>query len=305
MTLPSAKVWKATFTTEKAHADAYALRLEDTFSPDAQAVATAETKPIKHAELSKNVLWTVEAYYVMEPEKAQVEQAIAPLAEEMGQPLPNVIVEALPDINWVAKSLEGLPSIQTDRFIVHGTHGADRLPASRIPLLVDAGEAFGTGHHGTTLGCLRFIELECKRRTPVNALDLGCGTGLLAIATAKLTGRSVVASDIDPIATRVARQNARANKVHPFIKTITAKGFNHPDLKSNGPYDLIIANILAGPLAKLAPDIEGQLARDGALILSGILHEQEQMVLSAYRAQGLSLTDRLRIDEWVTLRLHG
>jgi len=305
VTPSSTKVWKTSFIAGKAHADAFATCLQDAFYPDAHAVATAETKPVRTAEPNGEILWMVEAYYEIEPEKARIEQAIAPLAQELGLPLPDVTVEALPDINWVAKSLEGLPPIETDRFFVHGTHDTYKLPAARISLLVDAGEAFGTGHHGTTLGCLRFIEQECKRRTPVNALDLGCGTGLLAIATAKLTGRLVLASDIDPIATRVTRDNARANKVHPLIKAVTAKGFEHPDLKSGGPYDLIIANILARPLAQLAPDIEGHLARKGALILSGILHEQEQMVLSAYRAQGLTLSDRLRIDEWVTLRLHG
>ncbi len=305
MTSPSAKVWKASFITEKAHADAFATCLQDAFYPDAQAVATAETKPIRRTEPNGDILWAVEAYYEIEPEEERIAQAISSLAEDVGVLLPEIIVEALPDINWVAKSLEGLPPIETERFFVHGAHDTDKLPAARISLLVDAGEAFGTGHHGTTLGCLRFIEQECKRRTPMKALDLGCGTGLLAIAAAKLTGRPVVASDIDPIATRVARDNARANKVHPLIKTITAKGFDHPELKSRGPYDLIIANILAKPLAQLAPDIEGQLARNGALILSGILHEQEQMVLSAYRSQGLTLTDRVRIDEWVTLRLHG
>jgi len=219
--------------------------------------------------------------------------------------VPSVTIEALPDINWVAKSLEGLAPIETDRFFVHGAHDADKCPTSRIPLLVDAGEAFGTGHHGTTLACLKFIEKECQRRTPAQVLDLGCGTGLLAIAAAKLTGRQVIASDIDPIATRVTRANARANMVHPLIKTITAKGTNHPDLKAHGPYDLLIANILARPLAQMAPDVEHQLARGGTLILSGILHEQEQMVASAYRDQGLYLLDRLRIDEWVTLRLRG
>ncbi len=291
------QVWKVSFTTPVANADAFATLLSDAFYPDAQAVATAEVE--------EHVSWSVEAYYEEEPDAAQIEKIIRPLADELELTMPMVTVEALPDINWVAKSLEGLAPIETDRFFVHGAHDADKCPEARLPLLVDAGEAFGTGHHGTTLGCLKFIEKECQHRRPARVLDLGCGTGLLAIATAKLTGREVIASDIDPIATRVTRENARANKVHPLIKTITAKGTNHPDLKAHGPYDLLIANILAGPLAHMAPDVEQQLARGGTLILSGILHEQEQMVLSAYRGQGLFLLDRLRIDEWVTLRLRG
>ncbi len=290
-------VWKVSFVAPIAHADAFATILSDAFYPDAQAVATAEVE--------EHVSWSVEAYYQDEPDTHQIETIIRPLAEDLDLTLPAVNVEALPDINWVAKSLEGLAPIETDRFFVHGAHDADKCPASRIPLLVDAGEAFGTGHHGTTLGCLKFIELECRHRKPARILDLGCGTGLLAIAAAKLTGQRVVASDIDPIATRVTRDNARANKIHPLIQTITAKGTNHPELKAHGPYDLLIANILAGPLAHMAPDVEQQLASGGTLILSGILHEQEQMVLSAYRGQGLYLLDRMRIDEWVTLRLRG
>ncbi len=291
------QVWKATFTAPVVHADAFATLLSDAFYPDAQAVATAEVE--------EHVTWSVEAYYNDKPDAAEIETIIGPLAEELNLPVPEVTIEALPDINWVAKSLEGLAPIETDRFFVHGAHDADRCPASRIPLLVDAGEAFGTGHHGTTLGCLKFIEKECERRRPARVLDLGCGTGLLAIAAAKLTGQRIIASDIDPIATRVTRKNARVNKVHPLIKTITAKGTDSPELKDHGPYDLLIANILAGPLAQMAPGVEQQLARGGTLILSGILHAQEQMVLSAYRSQGLYLQDRLRIDEWVTLRLRG
>ncbi len=291
------KVWKVSFVTPMAHADAFATLLSDAFHPDSQAVATAEVE--------EHVSWSVEAYYEEQPDRVQIEKIISPLADELDLSLPAVTIEVLPDINWVAKSLEGLPPIETSRFFVHGAHNADKCPASRIPLLVDAGEAFGTGHHGTTLGCLRFIEKECQRKIPERVLDLGWGTGLLAIAAAKLTGRQVIASDIDPIATRVTRENARANKIHPLIQTITAKGTNHPDLKERGPYNLIIANILARPLAKMSPDVEQQLAPGGTLILSGILHAQEQMVLSAYRSQGLFLLDRLRIDEWVTLRLRG
>ncbi len=291
------QIWKATFAAPVADADAFATLLSDAFYPDAQAVATAE--------IEEHVSWSVEAYYEEEPNTVQIETIIRPLAEELGLPVPEIVVECLPDINWVAKSLEGLAPIETDRFFVHGAHDADKCPPARIPLLVDAGEAFGTGHHGTTLGCLKFIEKECAGRRPSRILDLGCGTGLLAIAAAKLTGRQVIASDIDPIATRVTRENARANKVHPLIKTITAKGTDSPELRAHGPFDLLIANILAGPLAQIAPDIELQLARGGTLILSGILHAQEQMVLSAYRSQGLYLHDRLRIDEWVTLRLRG
>ncbi len=289
--------WKLSFSVPLAAAEMFADTLRDAFDPECQAVATAE--------IEEHVTWSVEAYYELRPERAHMEKLLSCPSAESGYTINDLQIEALPEINWVAKSLEGLAPIETDRFFVHGTHDAENLPAAKIPLLVDAGEAFGTGHHGTTLGCLRFIERECRRRRPQNALDLGCGTGVLAIAIAKLTRRVVTASDIDPIATRVTGENARANGTHPFIKAITAAGFGHPELAARGPYDLIVANILAGPLAGLAPDVAQHLAPGGTLILSGILAEQEQMVTSAYRAQGLFLVERLPLDEWVTLRLAG
>lgn len=290
-------IWKVSFTTPVALCETFADALRDAFAPECQAVATAE--------VAEHATWSVEAYYEQEPDAARIRELLAAPTTETGYTPADLTIETLPDINWVAKSLEGLAPIQTERFFVHGLHDADKLPAARLPILVDAGEAFGTGHHGTTLGCLKLIEQECKRRIPNNALDLGCGTGLLAIALAKLTRRQVTASDIDPVATRVTHENARANNVHPWIRALTATGLNHPALGNRGPYDLIVANILAGPLVHLAPAIEHQLAPGGTLILSGILHEQEQMVTSAYRSQGLFLQQRLRINEWVTLRLCG
>lgn len=290
-------IWKVSFTTPVALCETFSDALRDAFAPECQAVATAE--------VAEHATWSVEAYYETEPDPAAIREVLAAPTQATGYTPADLAIETLPDINWVAKSLEGLAPIQTERFFVHGLHDADKLPAARLPILVDAGEAFGTGHHGTTLGCLKLIEQECKRRIPSHALDLGCGTGLLAIAMAKLTHRPITASDIDPIATRVTRENARANGVHPLITAITAKGFGHPELAKRGPYDLIVANILAGPLTQLAPIMEQNLAPGGTLILSGILHEQEQMVTSAYRGQGLFLTERLRLDEWVSLRLVG
>jgi len=290
-------VWKVFFTTPIAVSEIFADSLRDAFTPECQALATAEVE--------EHVTWSVEAYYEFEPDQSAIERVLEAPTNQTGYAVSDLTIETLPDINWVAKSLEGLAPIQTDRFFVYGAHDADKVPATRLPLLVDAGEAFGTGHHGTTLGCLKLIEQECRRHIPRNALDLGCGTGLLAIALAKLTRRAVTASDIDPIATRVTLENARANGVHPLITALTATGFGHPELGSRGPYDLIVANILAKPLTHLAPAVEQHLAPGGTLILSGILHEQEQMVTSAYRDQGLFLEQRLRLDDWVSLRLKG
>lgn len=291
------QTWKVSFTAPADRVGLFAEALSEAITPEPQAVATSE--------VVEDVIWAIDAYYENEPDRASVEAILKRAEETIGCHVEGLIIEPLPEINWVAKSLEGLAPIETDRFFVHGAHDADKCPPARLPLLVDAGEAFGTGHHGTTLGCLKFIERECRKRTPQNALDLGCGTGLLAIALAKLTRRPVTASDIDPIATRVTRENARANGAGPLVRTLTAKGFGRPELHARGPYDLIVANILARPLVGLAPDVEANLAAGGTLILSGILHHQEQMVLSAYRSQGLFLAERLRIGEWVTLRLAG
>lgn len=289
--------WKLSFSVPLAASELFSDTLRDAFTPECQAVATAEIK--------EHVTWSVEAYYEARPERAEIEKLLSRPSAQSKYTVDDLLIEALPEINWVAKSLEGLAPIETDRFFVHGTHDVKNRPAAKIPLLVDAGEAFGTGHHGTTLGCLRFIERECRKHRPQNALDLGCGTGLLAIAIAKLTGQVVTASDIDPIATRVTAENARANGARPLIRTLTAAGFAHPELAARGPYDLIVANILARPLVGLAPKVAHHLAPGGTLILSGILAEQEQMVTSAYRTQGLFLVERLPLDEWVTLRLAG
>jgi len=289
--------WKISFTTPAAKAEDFAVALSLADWPESHAVATSE--------IEEHVTWQVEAYYETAPDEADIKRLLKDQEARSGCETTNLIIEALPDINWVAKSLEGLAPIETDRFFLHGAHDAHKCPSGRIPLLVDAGEAFGTGHHGTTLGCLKMIEKVSKIKKADNALDLGCGTGVLAIALAKLTKRTVIASDIDPVATRVTIQNARANKVHPLIKAFTATGFDHPDLNAGAPYDLIVANILAKPLVRLSPMVEQSLAAGGTLVLSGILHEQEKMVVSAYISQGLKFVERLRINEWVTLRFQG
>ena len=205
----------------------------------------------------------------------------------------------------MTKSLEGLDPVRAGRFFVYGSHDADKIPAGLIPLLIDAGQAFGTGHHETTTGCLEFISDLIRPGMKVNALDIGTGTGVLAIALAKLTHVNVLATDIDPVAVKVTDKNARANGVGPFVKARTAKGFSHPIIKAHAPYDLIIANILARPLVSLAPSFRAHLQGGGTLILSGILRQQETMVRNAMRLQGMVLVSRKPKGDWVTLRIQG
>jgi ribosomal protein L11 methyltransferase len=213
-------------------------------------------------------------------------------------------IERLPDIDWVSYTLQGLASVSAGRFVVHGSH--ETPPAGgRIPILIDANLAFGTGHHGTTSGCLEMISTVVRNERPRNALDIGAGTAVLAIATAKLAPVHVLATDIDPVATRVARENVRKNNAAARVICETATGLQHRSITLGAPYDLIIANILARPLMHLAPQVARHLAPGGSVILSGILATQRQRVLAAYRIQGLFHVKTLWRDEWVTLHLRG
>ncbi|MEO8757914.1 MAG: 50S ribosomal protein L11 methyltransferase [Devosia sp.] len=208
-----------------------------------------------------------------------------------------------PEVNWVAKSLEGLKPVIAGGFYVYGSHEEAPLPAGLIPLRIDAAEAFGTGHHETTTGCLEAIERTLKRSKPKTMLDVGTGTGVLAIALAKRTHLSIVASDIDPIATRTTIQNARDNGVARLIAAITATGLEHPLIAKSAPYDLIVANILAAPLVALAPAIGKAAARGATIILSGLLVTQAARIVTAYGLQGMVLHQKLERGEWATLIL--
>jgi ribosomal protein L11 methyltransferase len=214
-----------------------------------------------------------------------------------------VHVQLLPDTDWIKLSQQGLPPVRAGRFFVYGAHDAGTVPPGVIPIRIEAGMAFGTGHHETTSLCLAALSDLSKRRRYENVLDLGCGTGLLAIGAAKLWRKRVVASDIDPTAVEITRENAAANGESTLIHAITADGLASPALAAKAPYDLIIANILASPLTQLAPSIAHSLSKGGALILSGLLTWQENLVLSFYRPFGLILRETRRDGPWTALVL--
>lgn len=214
-----------------------------------------------------------------------------------------VSVEAVPDIDWVAHALEELRPVSAGRFIVHGSHDRNRRQPHQIGIEIDAGQAFGTGHHGTTSGCLHMIESVVRRERPANVLDLGTGSAVLAIAVAKLGKIRVLATDIDPVATAVARQNIRLNGVERHVTTMTATGFRNHKISEAAPFDLIIANILARPLMALAPDMARNVTSGGSVILSGILDRQRQAVLAAFRNQQFRHVRTISKDGWVTLHL--
>ncbi|MGK2742348.1 50S ribosomal protein L11 methyltransferase [Tepidicaulis sp. LMO-SS28] len=297
MSDPSATQWKATLVLPMHLADGAGDLLQWAVTPEPVAVSTIE--------LEEGETWAVEAYYLDAPEEAELEKLLSPYFSEFGLDMPEFQIEQLPDVDWVAKSLEGLKPIESARFFVHGAHDRNLRPAGKHTLQIEAGLAFGTGHHPTTFGCLSMLEEITRRRKIRNALDLGCGTGLLALALAKLTGQKILASDIDPIAVKVTKENAKANGLGPLIEAVPAAGFAHRRITEKKPFDLIVANILARPLVSLARDMEQHLAPGGEIVLAGILNRQGPMVESAFRDQGLKLRGREVIGDWVILHLQG
>ena len=238
--------------------------------------------------------WHVIVYFANAPDKAR-RAALARFGR--------FTIAELPETDWVAKSLEGLKPVRAGRFLIHGAHDRDRVKPNDIAIEIEAGQAFGTGHHGTTIGCLIAIEREAKTRPILNALDIGTGSGVLAIALARQAKARVLASDIDPVATRVANENVRLNGVAALVHTITATGLAGRAFRDRAPYDLVVANILAGPLAALAPAIRRHVAPGGTVILSGLLPEQRARIVAAYRSTGLVLVRSMIVDGWLTLVL--
>jgi ribosomal protein L11 methyltransferase len=274
-------LWKASVALTKREASDVCAALE--LDGSAQAVLIVE-EPFADGAV-------VEALYTDAPDAAY-------LTRVTGR---EVKVEALPDQDWIKLSQQGLPPVRAGRFFVYGAHDAGRVPHGVIPMKIEAGLAFGTGHHETTALCLGALSDLARKRSFTNVLDLGCGTGLLAIGAAKLWKRPVLASDIDPVAVEVTRDNARANCVAPLVRAVTADGLTNPILANAAPYDLLIANILAGPLTQLAPSIIRSLAPGAVLLLSGLLYNQEKLVTSFYRS--LRYVGARRAGPWSALVL--
>jgi ribosomal protein L11 methyltransferase len=205
----------------------------------------------------------------------------------------------LADADWLALALSGLPPVRAGRFFIYGAHDAGRVPANAVALRIEAGGAFGTGHHGTTLGCLVAIDALGKQRRFARVLDVGTGTGVLAIAAARAGAHIVVGADIDSSSVRIAVENAALNRAR--ARFIIADGLAHPAIAAAAPYDLVFANILARTLVRLAPAIVRATAPGGLVILSGLLRGQERNVRAAYLARGLRLLRRIHQDAWATL----
>jgi ribosomal protein L11 methyltransferase len=282
--------WTALTTlSDKDQAEALGAALEE-LEPEPTGVGVFELE-------DGSGLWEVGGYFLEEPDDI----ALALLAAAHGaRPF---AVSEVPETDWVAHVRRELHPVEAGRFFLYGSHDADALPEGRVGLLIEAAMAFGTGHHGTTKGCLEaFDRLLSAGVAPTNVADIGCGTAVLAIAAAKMPSARVIASDIDPVAVDVALANAAANGVTD-LACVEAAGFDHPDLAARAPYDLVFANILKGPLIDLAPDMAAHAAPGGHVILSGILNEQADAVIAAYEAVGMTLADRRVIGEWTTVTL--
>jgi ribosomal protein L11 methyltransferase len=247
--------------------------------------------------------WDVTLHFAGAPDQAQLRELVSNAAgDAAAKTIAFDIIEAK---DWVKASLDDLVPVPAGRFVVHGAHDRARVPPNKLGIEIEAALAFGTGHHGTTRGCLLLLDHVLKAHRPRRVLDLGTGTGVLAIAAAKALHREVLASDIDPPSVRVARENGLLNHVGKFLRAVRATGFSAPDFAAHGPFDLVLANILANPLRQLAGPMARHLAPQAFVILSGLLTPQATGVIAAYRARGLVPLRHLKIEGWSSLLLRA
>jgi ribosomal protein L11 methyltransferase len=291
--MPAPDLWRIAFTVPETVADAFADALID------HAVSMSTFEIVGGGD------WLIEAICIREPDRTWVTARMALVAKVLGVDEPLLAIEPVPAQDWLTRSYQSFPPIRAGRFFVYGSHYEEAVPPASLGLLIDAATAFGSGEHATTWGCLVALD-RLARRFPVRrALDMGCGSGILAIAIAKRWHAPVVASDIDAESVRVARINVRRNQVTDRVRTVGGNGYRAAAVRDGHPYDLIAANILARPLARMAPDLRRHLRRGGYAVLSGLLARQENQVLSAHRTQGLRLVGRIPVGEWRTLVLRG
>ena len=241
-------------------------------------------------------LWEVGAYFSEKPDDISLALLAAVFQAEEFK------ISELPQIDWVSKVQRSLKPVVAGRFFVYGSHDSDKVPPECEPLLIEASMAFGTGHHGTTKGCLLALEQLIKVGFKAkNVIDVGCGTAVLAMAAARIFSANVIASDIDSVAHSVAKMNIIANGLDQNIQCFEASGFAHEQIKTKNPFDLIFANILLAPLLAIATDISKYSLSGGYVVLSGILSEQAELVVNKYTGVGFSLSNQIEIGEWVTI----
>jgi len=256
----------------------------------------------KSADDEAENAWSAEVYLEGKPDIDSIEDELRVFDHNWRSA--GAVIEGIPDKDWVAHSLEGLGLVEAGRFVLYGVHDKDKVPNSdeKITIRIDANQAFGTGHHPTTEGCLTLLD-RFAGFAPKSILDLGCGSAVLAIAAAKLWGRSVLATDIDEASVDIANDNAALNGVADKVTAIVADGFNHEQLSAVAPFDFVFANILAGPLKEFAPEMARHLMKNGRIMLAGLMAEQRDGVVEAYGNAGFRLINQLNHDVWPVLLL--
>lgn len=265
----------------------------EVFDPTETAVSAFEVE-----DLGPNSPWAVEIYFAYPPD----EEAVRDLMRQIvGDDIDGARFETINQKDWVKASLDGLKPVRAGRFLVHGSHGRGAVRSNDIALEIDAALAFGTGHHGTTAGCLLAIDALLKRGRPLSAIDVGAGTGILALGLAKAIKLKVVAGDIDAEAVQVAKVNAKLNGAPGLLDLYVAPGARHAKANRTRGFEVVIANILQRPLMKLSPSLSRIMALRGTMILSGLLIRDVPGVLAAYRMQGLSLVSQSHREGWATL----
>ena len=285
-------------TSDERRARAVADLIVESFEPAEAASAAFESEA---PWPGGGKAWTVEAYFGFEPDEDDIRGLVAVAAD--ADTAASAVFAVTEKSDWVANALAGLAPVRAGRFLVHGAHDRDRVGASDIGVEIEAGLAFGTGHHGTTRGCLLLLDGLLKRRRPRHVLDVGCGAGVLAIAAAKALRRKVWLGDIDPVAVEVANANARLNGVGVPCRALVSRGVESRTLREGAPYDLVFANILARPLRLLAPSLAAVTSPEGDVIVSGLLLSDAPGVLSSWAAQGFHLAERIDLEGWASLRL--
>ncbi len=288
----SPQYWKVLFTIPSAAAGT----AEVSFDGIALAVSGFETDEAKK-------IWTFDLLCGEMPDMTEIQRRLLVLSALHGVPMPKPEMEKVVQEDWLAKVARDFPPLSIGRFYVYGSHFVEAPPAGSVPIKIDAGAAFGSGEHGTTRCCLEALDWLGRGRSFRNILDMGCGSGILAIASAKLWKTPVLAADIDPIAVRVTEENVQINREQVRVTCAASDGYNSERIKRGGKFDLIVSNILARPLVQFAPDLAKHLSGNGVAVLSGLLNSQEKQVLSAHTMQGLKLQKRFVYNEWCTLVL--
>jgi ribosomal protein L11 methyltransferase len=287
-------LWQSRFVVPGDAVELFLADLED---------AALSVSAFEEPERSGNdgTLWRVELIHRGEPDKQELAGRLAPLAERSGIERIDLTIAPLATTNWLARVAASFTPQRIARFWVHGSHVRETPPAGAVPILLDAGVAFGSGEHASTRGCLLALDELARRRRFARVLDMGCGSGILAIAAAKCWPARALAIDNDPQAVAVARENARQNRVAGRVRARLGEGYRSLAVRAAGPYDLVLANILADPLCDMARDLARHLAPGGSAILSGLFDMQAARVIDAHRAAGLRLHHRIQLEIWTTL----